>query len=155
MYILRFVSDFINKIIVGYVSPVTTLMNFKMFRDTHNIFIKDVYKCSNSFMSLCIDKCVLEWRLLEKPDTDRQRATERRLCFVPCSFFFLLFFLFLSSGWFTVARGWCIKIDLCRYIQWAVIDKMLWDVLSMLCMTGMICVENIVGEIDRELVLNR
>ena len=104
-YIFRFVSSFINKIIVGCVSLVTALMNFKMFRDTHNIFIKGVYKCWNSFMSLCIDKCVLEWRLLEKPDTDRQRATERRLCFVPCSFFFFSFCFFLPVGSLSLVAG--------------------------------------------------
>lgn len=70
-----------------------------------------MYKCWNSFMSLCIDKCVLEWRLLEKPDTDRQRATERRLCFVPCSFSCFFSFLFVSFFRLVHCRSWLVYQD--------------------------------------------
>lgn len=70
--------------------------------------------------------------LIDKRVSERAASREARNVFgsFALSFLFLSFFLSVASR-LLLADG-VLEIDLCRYIWWAVIDKMLWDVSSIL-----------------------
>lgn len=74
--------------------------------------------------------------LIDKRVSERAASREARNVFgsFALSFLFLFFSLsfFLSVASRLLLADGVLEIDLCRYIWWAVIDKMLWDVSSIL-----------------------